>query len=578
MAVRNGDGGRFGSVWWHAGRWHVHAEPHVMMRLRAVFPKLPQRPGTATIKDSPDVPLDLRWFMQRYPLFCWTPDRLERSCRDREESEEAVRSILLPDYEPQQRSLKVPLRRYQGVAVDLALARKRLLVADEVGLGKTAVAIGMIADPRARPAMVVTQTHLAVQWAEQVEKFSDLTWHIVRRSRPYAMPEADCYIFTYSKIRDAWIPFFEENRFASCTFDEMQELRRPESQKYRTCEHAAARAEFAIGTTMTPIYNYGGEIFTVLSLLEPGCLGSWPEFVREWTAGAYGQDHGRTRVSNPKALGSHLKAAGLMIRRTRRDVGRELPPVNRIVHNVGSDGRILQRVEERARILAETVVAGSFEASGAAARDLDSVMRRATGVAKAPYVAEYVTGLVEAGERVLLVGWHRDVYDVWRGAFRDLSVVWYTGTEDPLQKDRSRKTFLEGRADIMVMSLRSGVGLDGLQTACSVIVFGELDWSPAIADQCIGRLARDGQPDPVTAIFLISEEGSDPVMVDVLGLKRSEAAQITDPFAASGAAAGGDDPRLKRLARSVLDKARGRADGGGPGARLHSTEERRVGG
>jgi hypothetical protein len=106
----------------------------------------------------------------------------------------------------------------------------------------------------------------------------------------------------------------------------------------------------------------------------------------------------------------------------------------------------------------------------------------------------------------------------------------YTGSESPAGKERQKNAFLNGETDVLILSLRAGAGLDGLQKRCSTIIFGELDWSPGVHHQCIGRLDREGQENyPVTAIFLVTDEGSDPPMIEVLGLKASEAAQVVDP-------------------------------------------------
>ncbi|WP_189654688.1 GIY-YIG nuclease family protein [Paracoccus mutanolyticus] len=50
-------------------------------------------------------------------------------------------------------------------------------------------------------------------------------------------------------------------------------------------------------------------------------------------------------------------------------------------------------------------------------------VRQETGVAKARSVAAYVRTLVEAGEPVLLGGWHRAVYDIWNQVLVDLKPV-----------------------------------------------------------------------------------------------------------------------------------------------------------
>jgi len=51
----------------------------------------------------------------------------------------------------------------------------------------------------------------------------------------------------------------------------------------------------------------------------------------------------------------------------------------------------------------------------------------------------------------------------------------------------------------------------------------------AIVGNCIGRIHRDGQDEPVTAYYLLSEHGSDPVMSDLLGIKRQQIEGVRDP-------------------------------------------------
>ncbi|WP_410962624.1 hypothetical protein, partial [Salmonella sp. SAL4358] len=60
-----------------------------------------------------------------------------------------------------------------------------------------------------------------------------------------------------------------------------------------------------------------------------------------------------------------------------------------------------------------TVLSGSFVEAGRAARDLDLKMRMLTGIAKARSAAAYVRLLLKDSPRVLLAGWHRDVYARW---------------------------------------------------------------------------------------------------------------------------------------------------------------------
>jgi hypothetical protein len=109
------------------------------------------------------------------------------------------------------------------------------------------------------------------------------------------------------------------------------------------------------------------------------------------------------------------------------------------------------------------------------------------------------------------------------------------------------------------MSLRSGSGLDGLQdSGCHVGVFGELDWSPAVLEQGIGRYHRDGQEEPCLVYYLLSDSGSDPIMADVLGLKRVQLEGIRNPHGSTDEVlvdTGG--AHVRRLAEELVKKKRG---------------------
>jgi hypothetical protein len=129
-------------------------------------------------------------------------------------------------------------------------------------------------------------------------------------------------------------------------------------------------------------------------------------------------------------------------------------------------------------------------------------------------------------------------------------VACYTGGESVTEKDASAAAWKNGELDVMIISLRSGAGLDGLQKAGSVVVFGEIDWSPAVHEQCIGRLWRDGMTRPVIAYYLLSASGSDPVIADTLGVKRGQSDGIrnrTEPITEQA-----DPLHIRRLAEKVL--------------------------
>ena len=180
-------------------------------------------------------------------------------------------------------------------------------------------------------------------------------------------------------------------------------------------------------------------------------------------------------------------------------------------------------------------------------------MRQITGLAKAPYVAEFVRMLIEGGSGpVVLFGWHRDVYGIWEERLREYSPVRFTGSESVKQKQDNLEKFLRGESQVLMMSLRSGSGVDGLQGVSSTVVIGELDWSPGAIEQCIGRVSRDGQKESVFVYYLTAADGADPVMVDVLGIKRGQIEGVRDPKAPLMEMGRADPDHIKKLAEAYV--------------------------
>ena len=499
---------------------------------------------------------DLEWFLQRYPLEISEPDRQALAGGNAAflQRQAEMERILMPDYVPNKTAALregQQLRLYQWQAIEVLRRRGRLLLGDEGGLGKTYTAAGfMVTEPTAVPAAVVCDAHMQRQWKEKIEAFTHLRVHLIRKGSPYNLPPADVYVYRISQVA-GWSDIFATGFFKSATYDEPQSLRTgAKTAKGAACKVLSANTTYHLGLTATPIYNYGDEMWHIMQFIDDNALGNWPEFEREWCL-AIG--NGKYRITDPKALGTYLREQYVMLRRLKSDVGQQLPKVSRVVEHINYDQKAVAAVEDLARMLAIKATTASFIERGSAARELDIMMRQTTGVAKARTVAAFARMMVEAGEAVVLWGWHREVYDIWNAELADLNPAMYTGSETASQKESAKHRFINGETNIMIMSLRSGAGVDGLQHRCATGIFGELDWSPGIHQQCIWRLDREGQQNPVTAFFLVTDDGSDPPMMDVLGIKASEAQNIIDPHLGVEVKEN-DTSHLRKLVERYLDR------------------------
>ncbi len=515
--------------------WIIKGEPCVVQLAKRLFPGSAGRgSGEATFHANPRTLGDLNWLMLRYPLRVAPEWRAAwEAARDK-----AVRHVVgrlellrLPqEATPSPLRFKGELLPFQREGLAFLLHNHRTLLADEMGLGKTVQALAFLAETRAWPALLVVPPHLITNWCREIERFLVLpepatqpgispdlarSVHVIHGLTPYELPPASVYVVHYLLLR-GWRQVLPEMGFQAVVFDEVQELRHTGTEKYSAASVLAERAPAVIGLSGTPIHNRGGEIWPVTNILDMHCLGDQDSFSREWCWG-----YGRQEVRDPELLGDHLRREGLMLRRTKAMVLKELPPKRRVVQMVDLDQGMYDSLIEPA--VAKARMIGALKdvlERGRLTREVVEHTRRATGIAKAAHVAAFVRMLLEAGERVLLFAYHHTVMDAYRDALADHKVGFVTGRETPGEKDQAVWRFKSGRTSVLCLSLRTSAGLNLQEASC--VVFGELDWSPAVHSQCEDRAHRIGQRDSILCYYLVAADGTDPEIQDALGLKVSQ--------------------------------------------------------
>ncbi len=506
--------------------WTIKAEPCVTELAKRLFPGCDGHGrGEARFTAHRRIIGELNWLMLRYPLTVADRDRdrWDRALLDaRAYAERRERALQMPETaEPPAGTFSGSLLPFQKQGLSFLLGARRCLLADEMGLGKTVQALSFLATTAAYPAILIVPPHLVRNWQREIARFlpGAPRVHVVKGLTPYQLPEADIYIAHYLILR-GWKEVLPAFGFKTAVFDEIQELRRNGTGKYSAASLISEACENVIGLSGTPIYNNGGEIWNVVNILDFHFLGDWESFTREWCY-AYRSDV----VAKPDLLGAHLRREGLMLRRLKNDVLAELRPKRRLVQEIDWDDKVYRTlmapVEEQLRRLHAT---DDPARRALIEDDICQRERQATGIAKAPYVAAFVKALVESGEKVLLMAHHHAVMDVYKADLKSQKPRFITGRETDRQKDDAARQFMAGETNLLCLSLRSASGLNLQRASC--VVFGELDWSPAVHSQAEDRAHRIGQQDSLLCYYLVSPRGSDRDMQDALGLKVSQFVSI----------------------------------------------------
>ena len=508
--------------------WVVKGDPGVTELCKRLFPGTDtSKRGEARFTAHRRIVGDLNWLMLRYPLTVKAADMARWENALSEAREYVIRreeARLMPvRVAPNPTTFAGKLTSFQEEGLGFLLRTERGLLADEMGLGKTVQALAMLSETGEYPALVVAPPHLMRNWQNEIERFvrkpdgTPLTVHVIKGLKPYHLPEADIYLMHYLLLR-GWKEALPEAQIPTVIFDEIQELRHAGTEKYSAASLLAEAANRVIGLSGTPIYNRGAEIWNVVNILDYHFLGDYESFTREWCYG-----YGNQIVAKPELLGEKLREEGLMLRRTKQDVLTDLPPKRRLVMAVDSDDAVYRKLMQPVH---QTILQFKSNAEANASQralwemEIERGERQATGIAKAPYVAQFVRALLDADEKVLLFAHHHEVMDIYKKELHAFSPAFITGRETPAMKERSVERFMTGKTNLCCISLRAAAGLNLQRASC--VVFGELDWSPAVHSQAEDRAHRMGQTDSILCYYLVSSGGSDQDMQDALGLKVSQ--------------------------------------------------------
>lgn len=521
----------------------MEGEPLALEFAKRLFPgSLPYGRGMVGMKHSKRVINDLNWFLLRFPLNIHCQKELNTSRK------EAINAInrratgddLIQTTPPKEFIGK--LMPFQEEAVTFLNVNKRAILGDAMGLGKTWSALAAAAQSGQYPVLIVCQTQTLKQWqraigslfdmgSSKVGKYDDpftaackrgeMTAPILRTRTPYVIPNTPFSIIHYGLLQD-WGVALRDKGYPVVIFDEVQELRHTESKKYSEASLLSSDAEYVFGLSGTPVYGYGVEMWSVTNAIDFQCLGSKDVFTREWCRG-----YGDKIVENPKALNDLLVREGLLLRRKYKDenVRISLPTVDRKIIDLAHDTDIYDSLISTAQQHAGMYNLASFNQKGRIARLIDQQTRMASGMAKAPFAADFIQSLIEAGEKPLVYAWHHGVYDILLDKLRGFNPSVITGKQSPNQKDKALEKFSNGDTDLCILSLRSAAGLDGLQDRATCCVFVELDWSPAIHAQAETRIARIGVSEllkEIPSYYCVSSTSFDEVVMDVLGVKTGQ--------------------------------------------------------
>ncbi|MBT6773818.1 DEAD/DEAH box helicase family protein [Candidatus Woesearchaeota archaeon] len=191
----------------------------------------------------------------------------------------------------------------------------RMLIADEVGLGKT-IEAGMImkeliAREEVKTVLILCPASLTLQWQEEMRDKFRLHFEVNKSVHNWA--KCDKIIASIDTAKSPkHMQQIEAIQWDLLLIDEAHKLKNKKTKAYKAM--AKIRAQNRLFLTATPMQNSLIELYNVIDLLDPGSLGTLSEFKRSYIA-----DNKGLEIMNQESLNHKLKS--IMKRDTRKDTG-----------------------------------------------------------------------------------------------------------------------------------------------------------------------------------------------------------------------------------------------------------------
>lgn len=450
------------------------------------------------------------------------------------------------------------LRPYQlaGVAW-LDLLREAGLggiLADDMGLGKTVQMLALLAMGKARgssrqPSLVVAPTSLMENWSREARKFAPslkvLVLHGQARKQLFdSIPEHDLVLTTYPLIardRDVLL----SRKWHMAVLDEAQVIKNPAAATSRWLRDINAEHRFCL--TGTPMENHLGELWSLMSFVNPGYLGEKAAFARTWRTPI------EKRGSQEHAAALRRRVRPFLLRRTKAEVATELPPKTEIVEKITFEGpqrelydavrlsmaaKVREAIAERGLARSHIIVLEALLRMRQACCDprllkLEEGVQRAS--AKLERLMEMVEELLSEGRKILLFSQFTAMLELIRARFEAAAIKYSVLTGETRNRKEAIDRFQDGTNDVFLVSLKAGgVGLN-LTAADTVIIFDPW-WNPAVEEQAIDRAYRIGQDKAVFVYRLMAADTIEEKMDELKARKRTLADGLYDSEGRIGAA------------------------------------------
>lgn len=412
------------------------------------------------------------------------------------------------------------------------------LLADDMGLGKTIQTLAFLQHQKEQVSLhggiptsiLVVPTSLIFNWQKEAERFTPKL-RILLHTGPHrsrdsaAFAQFDLIITTYGVAR------IDETVFTGFLFnylvlDESQNIKNPRSKLFSALRNLHRKNTLALSGT--PIENSVADIWSQMTLVNPGLLGPFTYFQKEFVQPI------EKKKDEGKASRLQALIKPFILRRTKDQVATELPPKSeQIFYCTMTDtqqGQYEQvKSEYRNALLGGDVdkrqlqillLQGLTKLRQLAnhPRMLDETY--AGGSGKFEAVVETIESIITEGNKVLIFSQFVRQLHLFRDHLHQKAVQFAYLDGSTKDREAEVRKFKENKGlSVFLISIKAGgVGLN--LTEADYVFILDPWWNPAVEQQAIDRTHRIGQTKNVFIYKFITKDSIEEKILALQGVKK----------------------------------------------------------
>ena len=439
------------------------------------------------------------------------------------------------------------------------------ILADDMGLGKTIQALAHIclekeAGRLTRPCLIVSPTSVIPNWLQEATIFAPslniLSIQGSQRKELFSnMKDADIVLTSYPLLsRDK--DFYVGQPFHLVILDEAQVIKNPRAQVSQVAR--SLNSNHRLCMTGTPMENHLGELWSLMSFLMSGLLGSEKKFRSVFRTPI----EKRADQERHQLLSKRVKP--FMLRRTKQAVIEELPDkqVSIVSIPLSKEQRALY---ETVRLRVNKKVKQAISTQGIGRSHIlvleallklrqvccDPRLVKGVEVPEAPKVSsklerlmEMIIEMIEEGRRILLFSQFTSMLSLIEERLKENKINYVKLTGSTKDRKTPVEAFQKGEIPLFLISLKAGGS--GLNlTAADTVIHYDPWWNPAVEDQATDRAHRMGQRKKVFVYKLVSKDTVEEKILSLQSKKKALTENILEKH--TGQKTSFDDKDLKML-------------------------------